>query len=216
MQIVRRFAGYVVGNAIVLFARFLTAVRGLWIGVEPVPAKRVYFSNHTSNADFVLIWTALPPRMRRQTRPVAAADYWFKSKLRAFIITDVFNAVPIDRRPDERTDDPMAKMVAALDEGASLIIFPEGRRNEGPDPLLPFKTGLFHLATQRPDVDLVPVWLENLNSVMPRGEVIPIPLICTVTFGAAMHLAEGEERDEFLARASDALLALKPGQEDAS
>lgn len=215
MSIFRRFAGYVVGNAIILFARFLTAVRGLWVGVEPIPAKRVYFSNHTSNADFVLIWTALPPRMRRQTRPVAAADYWFKSKLRAFIITDVFNAVPIDRRPD-RSDDPLAKMVAALDEGASLIIFPEGRRNEGPDPLLPFKTGLFHLATARPDVDLVPVWLENLNSVMPRGEVIPIPLICTVTFGAPVHLAEGEEKDAFLQRASDALLSLKPGQEDAA
>ncbi|WP_420861488.1 lysophospholipid acyltransferase family protein [Algirhabdus cladophorae] len=213
MAIFRRFAGFIVGNAIVLFARFLTAVRGLWLGIEPVPAKRVYFANHTSNADFVLIWTALPPRMRRQTRPVAAADYWFKSKLRGFVITDVFNAVTIDRRADVRTDDPMAKMVAALDEDASLIIFPEGRRNEGPDALLPFKTGLFHLATHRPDVDLVPVWLENLNSVMPRGEVIPIPLICTVTFGAPLHLQPDEERDVFLSRASEALLALKPGSE---
>jgi len=216
MNGLRRFAGFVVGNAIVLFARFLTAVRGIWLGVEPVPHKRVYYSNHTSNADFVLIWTALPPRMRRQTRPVAAADYWFKSKLRAFIITDVFNAVPIDRRAEVREDDPLAKMVAALDEDASLIIFPEGRRNEGPDPLLPFKTGLFHLAEERPDVDLVPVWLENLNSVMPRGEVFPIPLICTVTFGAPIHLDVGEDKAAFLERASDALLELRPRQEAAS
>ena len=108
----------------------------------------------------------------------------------------------------------MAKMTAALDEGSSLIIFPEGRRNEGPDALLPFKTGLFHLAEARPDVDLVPVWLENLNSVMPRGEVIPIPLICTVTFGAPVHLEQAEDKAAFLQRASDALLALKPGQED--
>lgn len=196
-------------NAIVLFARLVTAVRAIWDGVEPVPSKRVYFANHTSNGDFVLIWAVLPPHIRRRTRPVAGSDYWLTSKLKAFIGRDVFNAVLIDRNPETRTEDPIAQMAEALDGGSSLILFPEGTRNMGDDPLLPFKSGLYHLATQRPDVDLVPVWIENLNQVMPKGEIFPIPLICTVRFGEALRLEADEIKDAFLGRAHAALLALK-------
>jgi len=137
-------------------------------------------------------------------------DYWLKSPLRAFIGREVFNAVLIDRRPEARSEDPVTQMVTALDQGASLIIFPEGQRNSSDAQLLPFKSGLFHLAKTRPEVDLVPVWIANLNKVMPKGEVIPLPLICTVTFGAPLHLAADEAKDAFLARASQALLALQP------
>lgn len=199
----------VVANAIVLFARTVTAVRAIWDGVEPVQSKRVYFANHTSNGDFVLIWAVLPPYIRRRTRPVAGSDYWLTSKLKSFIGRDVFNAVLIDRNPETRTDDPIAQMAGALDDEASLILFPEGTRNMGNEPLLPFRTGLFHLATQRPSVDLVPVWIENLNQVMPKGEVFPIPLICTVRFGEALRLDAGEDKDAFLKRSHAALLALK-------
>lgn len=201
----------VTANAIVLFASFVTAVRAIWDGVDPVPTKRVYFANHTSNGDFVLIWAVLPPMMRAGTRPVAGADYWLTTKLKSFIGREVFNAVLIDRNPDTRTDDPVAQMAEALDEGSSLIIFPEGTRNMTDAPLLPFKSGLFHLASQRMDVDLVPVWIENLNQVMPKGEVIPIPLICTVRFGAALRLDPGETKDAFLKRSHHALLSLKEG-----
>lgn len=199
--------------AIVLFARLITAVRAIWDGVEPVPSKRVYFANHTSNGDFVLLWAVLPPRLREKTRPVAAGDYWLTSKLRAFVGREVFKAVLIDRNPETRTEDPITQMAEALDEGSSLILFPEGLRNMSDEPLLPFKTGLFHLATQRPDVDLVPVWIENLNQVMPKGEVIPLPLLCTVRFGAALRLQDGEAKETFLARSHAALLSLKDGGE---
>ncbi len=195
--------------AIVLFARLVTAVRGIWDGVEPVPSTRVYFANHTSNGDFVLIWTVLPPHMRQRTRPVAGSDYWLTSKLKTFIGRDVFNAVLIDRNPETRTEDPIAQMAEALDAGRSLILFPEGTRNMGDEALLPFKTGLFHLATQRPDIDLVPVWIENLNQVMPKGEILPIPLICTVRFGEAIRLEANEDKDGFLKRSHAALLSLK-------
>jgi 1-acyl-sn-glycerol-3-phosphate acyltransferase len=204
----RQLAARIMGEAISLFARFVTAPRAIWRGIAPERGQRVYFANHTSNGDFVLLWTVLPPPLRRQTRPVAALDYWLRSPLRAFIGRDVFNAVLIDRRPEERTSDPVAQMVEALDQGASLIIFPEGQRNTSDEPLLPFKSGLFHLAKGRPDVDLVPVWIANLNKVMPKGEVIPVPLICTLTFGAPLRIEAGETKEAFLARASDALLAL--------
>ena len=207
--IFRAFAARVTGLAISTFARFMTAPRAIWQGIEPVPQQRVYFANHTSNGDFVLLWTALPAPLRRQTRPVAALDYWLSSPLRAFIGREVFNAVLIDRRPEARTEDPVAQMTAALDQGSSLIIFPEGQRNSSDADLLPFKSGLYHLAKARPQVDLVPVWIANLNRVMPKGEVIPVPLICTLTFGAPIHVEPEETKDAFLARATQALLALK-------
>lgn len=206
----RSLAARIAGEAIVLFARFLTAPRAIWQGVSPELRQRVYFANHSSNGDFVLLWAILPPMLRRRTRPVAALDYWLKSPLRAFIGRDVFKAVLIDRRPEARVDDPVSQMVDALEQGASLIIFPEGQRNSSDTPLLPFKSGLYHLAKARPDVDLVPVWIDNLNRVMPKGEVVPVPLICTVTLGGPLHLTEGEGKDSFLARASAALLALRP------
>jgi 1-acyl-sn-glycerol-3-phosphate acyltransferase len=203
------FAARLTGQAISTFARFMTAPRAIWQGIEPVPHQRVYFANHSSNGDFVLLWTALPRPLRRQTRPVAALDYWLNSPLRAFIGREVFNAVLIDRRPEARTEDPVAQMAAALDQGSSLILFPEGQRNSSDAPLLPFKSGLYHLAKARPGVDLVPVWIANLNRVMPKGEIIPVPLICTLTFGAPLHLQLEEAKDTFLARATEALLALK-------
>ncbi len=207
------WAARIAGAAITFFARIVTSVRGIWAGIDPMPVQRVYYANHTSNGDFVLIWTVLPPRMRARTRPVAGSDYWLTTRLKTFVGREVFNAVLIDRRPEMRTEDPVGQMVAALDEGSSLIIFPEGTRNPGPEPLLPFKSGLFHLASQRSQVDLVPVWIENLNNVMPKGEVVPIPLLCTVTFGAAIRLKSDETKEAFLARASAALLGLAKGAE---
>ncbi len=195
-------------SLIITFARLITAVRGVWLGVEPIPNQRVYFANHASNGDFVLIWTVLPRKLRHKTRPVAAADYWLSSKLKKFIGTSVFNAVLIDRNPETRVGDPVQVMAEALDAGDSLILFPEGTRNMTDAPLLPFKTGLFHLATAKPDVDLVPVWIENLNRVMPKGKLIPIPLVCTITFGAAIRLTADETKSEFLKRAETALMAV--------
>ncbi|MCP5037783.1 MAG: 1-acyl-sn-glycerol-3-phosphate acyltransferase [Rhodobacteraceae bacterium] len=209
---VRTFVANITGNAIALFTRFLTAARVNWVGIEPIQRQRVYFANHTSNADFVLVWTVLPAAIRARTRPVAASDYWLKSKLRAFAGRDVFRAVLIDRNPDTRPADPVELMARALDQGSSLILFPEGKRNMGPGKLLPFKTGLYHLARARPEVDLVPVWIENLNYVMPKGEIVPLPLICSVSFGSPMHRAKGEGKKAFLARAEAALLAMSQGE----
>lgn len=209
MNIFRSFAARIVGHCIRLFARAITAVRADWQGIEPIPRQRVYYSNHTSNRDMPMIWSVLPPALRREVRPVAAADYWLKNKVRAFVGPEVFNCVLIDRRP-EVNDKPMDKILQALDEGASLIIFPEGNRNMTHADLLPFKAGLYNMGLARPEVDLVPTWVANLNTIMPKGEIIPLPLICTVTFGAPVHVEEGESKDAFLARASKALLDLKP------
>lgn len=150
----RRLAAQLCGHAVVLLCKGVTAVRADWRGIAPVPRQRVYFANHTSNADLPMIWSVLPPALRRQTRPVAAADYWLRSPLRAFFGAEVFRAVLIDCRPDARREDPMSAILAGLDEGSSLIIFPEGNRNMTDAPLLPFKAGLYNIGRARPDVDL--------------------------------------------------------------
>jgi len=209
---VLRILSSVTGLAIMLFARLVTAVRGVWDGVEPIPTQRVYFANHVSHGDFVLIWTTLPGRLRRRTRPVAGADYWLGSKLKQFIGEDVFRSVLIARGPKSDNDEPAAPsthaveyMSKALNEGDSLILFPEGTRNTSDERLLPFKSGLFHLAKANPSVELVPVWIDNLHRVLPKGEFIPVPLACTVTYGQAISLNPNESKDGFIQRAETAL-----------
>lgn len=199
-------------SAIIVLTRLVTAVQARWSGCGPDSTQRVYFANHASHGDFVLIWTVLPPALRKKTRPVAGADYWLKGRLRAFIAKRVINAVLIERRRSDRDEDPIAIMASAIDERASLILFPEGTRNTTDDQLLPFKSGLYLLASARRDIEFVPVWLANLNRVLPKGEFVPIPLLCTVTFGQPLKLQDSETKNEFLARARGALLRLAPNQ----
>ena len=194
-------------------ARLLTGARALWLGCEPAPRQRIYYGNHNSHVDFVLIWASLPPALRRRTRPVAGADYWLTSKWRQFLIQRVFNGVLVDRQHNTPDDNPLQTLLDALDQGDSMIIFPEGTRNQGEEGLLPFKSGLYHLARLRPEVEIIPVWIANLNRVMPKGKAIPLPLLCTLHFGAPLTLEAGEEKQAFLERAQRTLLSLAT-QED--
>jgi 1-acyl-sn-glycerol-3-phosphate acyltransferase len=199
-----------VAAVITLFARIITAVRPEWRGFAPDQRPRIYYANHASHGDFVLVWTVLPSSVRSRTRPVAGADYWQRDAIRRFIGERVFNAVLVERDAEKRREDPIVQMAAALDRGASLILFPEGTRNLTELPLLPFKSGIYRLALERPRVEMVPVWISNLNRVMPKGELVPVPLICTVVFGAPLRLHQGEEKTAFLQRARAALLSLRP------
>lgn len=189
--------------------RALTGARALWQGCAPSSDHRVYYGNHASHGDFVLIWSALPVTLRRQVRPVAAADYWQRDGLRRYLIHAVFNGVLIERDAAKRHEDPIACLCQAVDEGNSLILFPEGTRN--PDEgVLPFKSGIYHLARQRPELEFVPVWIDNLKRVMPKGRWLPLPLLCTTTFGEPLRLKADEDKDRFLERARLSLMALDP------
>ena len=190
------------------FTRLVSGAQARWIGCAPSATQRIYFGNHSSHADFALIWASLPYDLRVRTRPVAGADYWEKGRVRQYIIHEVLRGVLIERAGQPRTRDPIDTIVEALDSGDSLIVFPEGTRNTTDEPLLPFKSGLYRVACRRPDVHLVPVWMENLGRVLPKGEMVPVPLLCSINFGAPLQLQAGEEKDAFLGRARQALLDL--------
>ena len=226
--------------------RVLTGSQARWYGCPPKAEQRIYFANHQSHADLVMILAALPEELRSITRPIAARDYWTKSPFRQWITTAVFNAIYVERQaatpptapatavvadsaqpggPDPANEappppspealraalpegDPLAPLVRALESGDSIIIFPEGTRGHGDDPQ-PFKSGLFRLAQMFPQVVLVPAWINNVQRVIPKGEVVPVPILCSVTFGAPIQLEPGEERRPFLDRARRAVMALR-------
>ncbi len=187
--------------------RVLTGAQARWYGCPPKAEQRIYFANHQSHADLVMIWAALPAELRGITRPIAAKDYWTKTPFKKFITTDVFNAVYVDRaRVGDQ--DPLEPLIDALEKGDSIILFPEGTRGFQEDPQ-PFKAGLYNLAERFPGVVLVPAWINNIQRLLPKGEVIPVPVLCSVTFGAPMQLGAGEDRKLFLDRARSAVMALR-------
>lgn len=217
--LLRQAGAFVAARAIVLVANLLTGVRAIWSGTTPVAETTLYFANHSSHGDFVLVWATLPPDLRAITRPVAGQDYWLASRLRRFIGQDVFNALMIRRDGSGATGgaaaNPVEQMVQALEAGDSLIMFPEGTRNTGDAVMLPLKSGLFHIARACPRVRLVPVWIENLKRVLPKGQLVPVPLACSVRYGTPIVLTEGEDKASFLTRAQQAMLDLRPDHDKA-
>ncbi|MDX8501531.1 lysophospholipid acyltransferase family protein [Mesorhizobium sp. VK4C] len=193
----------------------VTGVRPIWSGSQPSERQRIYFANHTSHGDFILLSACLSEKERAITHAVAAAEYWGKSRLRRFIAEDMLSSVLISRQWTSPEENPISVMLSVLDQGHSLIIFPEGTRNMS-DELLPFRSGLYNLSMARPDVELIPCWIENMSRVLPKGQFLPVPLLCRVVFGAPVAVAPGEERRAFLERARAALLALnpRPGRDD--
>ena len=112
----------------VLLTRLITGMNPAWVGCEPDhPGLRVYFANHGSHLDFAALWAALPHAVRERTRPVAARDYWGRTRLTRTVI-EIFNGLLIAREGISRRDNPIEQMAAAMHEGHSLILFPEGTR----------------------------------------------------------------------------------------
>jgi 1-acyl-sn-glycerol-3-phosphate acyltransferase len=204
-------------SVIAAVGRSISGVQVRWAGCQPEEKQRIYFANHTSHLDFVVLWSALPSEVRARTRPVAAQDYWAKG-VKAYLAQSVFRAVLIHRAgaaQAESKDEARAaarsvidQLAAAMGDSESLILFPEGTRGTG-ETIAPFRSGLYYLAKRKPEVELVPAYLENLNRILPKGEVLPVPLISMLTFGVPLRIGESEEKRDFLERARGAVTALR-------
>jgi 1-acyl-sn-glycerol-3-phosphate acyltransferase len=190
--------------ALIGLVKLLVGAQARWVGAAPNVSQSIYFTNHSSHLDTLALWTALPAEIRAKTRPVAAKDYWGCGIIKRFVALQVLNAVLIDR---EHSRDPLAPLLEALSQGDSLIIFPEGTRRAQAEPS-DFKGGLYHLAEAFPNVRLIPVYLDTLHRSMPKGTLLPVPLICTVRFGDAVYLQQNEHKKVFLSRAREAVINL--------
>ncbi|MEZ6098734.1 MAG: lysophospholipid acyltransferase family protein [Pirellulaceae bacterium] len=190
-----------------IVAKVLSGCSVRWIDCQPDTCQRVYFANHTSHLDALLIWASLPGHVRDLTRPVAAKDYWEKGMLRRYLARQ-FNALLIDRKEIKVHQSPVDLMIREIGNVHSLIVFPEGSRNAETE-MGEFKSGLYYLGKKRPDLELVPVYIDNLNRVLPRGEFLPVPLLSCVTFGPPIWLEAREAKTDFLTRARDSVRRLK-------
>jgi 1-acyl-sn-glycerol-3-phosphate acyltransferase len=195
------------GWTIAAVARIVSGYTVRWLGCAPDTRQRVYFANHTSHLDAVVLWSALPRDIRSLTRPVAALDYWGGSSFRRFLAKS-FNALLIDRKEIKVHQSPVELMIREIGDIYSLIVFPEGSRSTDGE-MSEFKSGLYYLAKKRPDLELIPVYMENLNRILPRGEVAPVPLLSSISIGDPISLQVGEAKADFLARARQAVKSLK-------
>jgi 1-acyl-sn-glycerol-3-phosphate acyltransferase len=191
-------------------ARMLTGLRTRWRAGAPKAEQTIFVANHSSHIDFVLVWAALPPDIRARTRPVAAADYWSRGGAKGYLAGRVFRAVLIDRQKSNGGPKPLAVMNDALATGDNLILFPEGTRNVTDDVLLPLKRGVYELARAHQQAQVVPVWIENLRRVLPKGTIIPVPLACTVSFGVPLPVQADEPAEAYLQRLALAMLECRP------
>ena len=200
------FESFQVVTLLTLLTRLLVGAYPQWQGCAPSRTQRIYFANHSSHMDAIVIWSSLPAEHRSKTRPVAAKDYWEKGALRRRIAIKELKVVLIDRHHTAHAN-PLDPLIQALHEGSSLIIFPEGTRRPQPLPS-PFKSGLWRLMREFPDVELIPVYIENLHRSMPKGTLIPIPTICSVRFGAPLPHSPDDSKEDFLNRARNAVIQL--------
>ena len=196
------------GLTLAAMARLLSGASVRWIASQPDTCQRIYFANHTSHLDALIIWASLPQSVREVTRPVAAKDYWSRGIFRRWLAEQVFDAILIDRTAIKVHQSPVDLMLREIGSTRSLIVFPEGSRSITGD-LGEFKSGLYYLAKKRPDIELLPVHIDNLNRILPRGEFLPVPLLSCISFGPPMWLEHGEAKASFLARARKAVQALK-------
>ncbi|TVS19773.1 MAG: 1-acyl-sn-glycerol-3-phosphate acyltransferase [Planctomycetaceae bacterium] len=188
-------------------AKLLSGSTVRWIDCQPDTCQRIYFANHTSHLDALVLWASLPRELQPLTRPVAAKDYWDRGPIRRHLAKS-FNVMLIDRTKVKVHQSPVEMMIREMSDRYSLIVFPEGGRSSG-EEVGEFKSGLYYLGKKRPDLELVPVYMENLNRVLPRGEVLPVPLLSCISIGAPIWLEAGESKSDFLLRARDAVCRLR-------
>lgn len=190
-----------------LTAKLLSGATVRWFECQPDVCQRIYFANHTSHLDALILWASLPRPVRELTRPVAAKDYWSQGVIRKYMAR-TFNALLIDRDEIKIHQSPVDLMIREMGTEYSLIVFPEGTRNVG-EEMQEFKSGLYYLSKKRPDIELMPVYIDNLNRVLPRGEFLPVPLLSSITIGPPIWLEPKENKNDFLRRAREAVRRLK-------
>ena len=169
----------------------------------------IIVSNHNSHLDTMALMAALSWRQIDRTKPVAAGDYFGKTPIKKRITELFVNALLIPRsRPKEGETfaDPIQLMVNALGAGHSLIIFPEGTRGEA-GKIQKFKKGIGLVAQQCPHVPIIPVFMQGMGKLLPKGEMLLVPFDNFVRFGTPFYCGDLPVED-IVARVEKEIMAL--------
>jgi len=159
----------------------------------PESGPAILVANHNSHLDTVVMMALLPARLLPRVRPVAAADYFLSNRAVAWFSLHVLGILPVVRggRRADPAYDPLAQCREVLDRGEVVVIFPEGTRGEA-ERMAELKSGIGHLATSRPDVPVIPLFLHGLGKTLPKGATLPVPFFCDVFVGEPLE--GGDER----------------------
>jgi long-chain acyl-CoA synthetase len=126
-------------------------------------------ANHSSHLDSPAVLSLLRRGRRRRTAVAAAADYFFATRPLACFSSLVLGAFPFHRQGAVSAS--LAHCGDLADDGYSILIFPEGTRS--PDgQMAPFKAGIGLLAREL-DVPVVPIYLDGLHAILPKGRSWP-------------------------------------------
>lgn len=169
----------------------------------------IYYANHSSNLDSIIIWLSLTSEERQNTCFIGASDYWDKGIIRKYVLQYIFNGKTIQRKGSLFSNNPINILENILIEGKSIVIFPEGTRNLISEDIQDFKSGLYHLAKKMPNIPLIPIYLSNTQKMMPKGTFIPLPIICQSYFGSAFFFTPNENKLLFLTNAKAKIEDLK-------
>jgi len=162
----------------------------------PGQGPAIVIANHNSHLDALVLLSLFPVTLLDRLRPVAAADYFLRNRWLAWFTLNIVNMIPIERGggrrrvamatlPGETGDDiaePLQTSLAALKRGEILLIFPEGSRGDA-ETLARFKGGVARLKEQMPEVPVIPVFMRGLGRILPKGEVIMVPVVVDVVVG---------------------------------
>lgn len=169
----------------------------------------IIVANHNSHLDTMALMSSLPGKIIHHVKPVAAADYFGRTKLQATLSKYFINAllIPRKRDKDNPTNDPVQIMLKCLEEGYSLILFPEGTRGE-PEKFQPLKPGVALLLSKHPDIPYVPVFMKGMGRVMPKGDNLIVPHNSELRYGNPVRI-KFEDIPSILTQVEHDLIALK-------
>ena len=130
----------------------------------------ILVANHVSHMDTPVILSALPRRLRKRTVVAAAADYFYRNRLVASIVSLVFNTTPIDRDGGGMSKN-RSHLDKLLDQGWNLLLYPEGTRSRSGVPGR-VRRGAAVLAAAH-DLKIVPIKVTGTRDAMPPGRLWP-------------------------------------------
>ncbi len=143
-------------------------------------------ANHNSHLDTFALMTLFPMSELHRVRPVAAADYFLRTRWFAWFSVRILGIIPIDREAKRGRGHPLEPISDQLKQGAIVLLFPEGTRGK-PEQREPFQRGIAHLARRHSDVPIVPVFLHGLGTALPRGEGLLVPFFIDAYVGERLH-----------------------------